>query len=73
MESPLKIVYELVAIEVEKLYAKTFPAGTPNTTIEDHCEYIADYIEACGWSAEGFMHEYMERSIKEYNGNKSLN
>lgn len=61
-----KIVYEQVAIEVDKLYGKTFPPGTPNKEVEDHCEYIAKYIESCGWDTDEYMSEYIKRAAQEY-------
>ncbi|HEY5268394.1 MAG TPA: hypothetical protein VII94_04645 [Candidatus Saccharimonadales bacterium] len=61
-----KIMYEIVCLTVDKLYDKTFPPGTPNKEVEDHCEYIAKYIEATGWSIEDYMDEYIRRAALEY-------
>lgn len=61
-----KIQYELVALEVEKLYGKIFPPDAPNKEVEDHCEYIAKYIESCGWDTDDYMSEYIRRAAQEY-------
>ena len=54
-----KIQYEVMAYEVEKLYQKDFPPGDP--AINEHCEFIASFIRACGWDE----HEYWERWCRE--------
>lgn len=61
-----KVAYELVAIEVDKLYGKTFAPDAPHKEIEEHCEYIAKYIESCGWDTDDYMSEYISRAAKEY-------
>ena len=57
----MKVDYNIMAIEVEKLYAKVFPPDTPEKEIADHCEYIAKYIEACGWSTDDYLYESYTR------------
>jgi len=56
----MQIKYELVAIQVEKLYQKQF-AEHNEKAISNHVKYIADYINACGWTEN----DYFERSMKE--------
>lgn len=50
----MRIPYEIVSIEVEKLYTKEF---LPNDKrgIEEHCKFIQDYIEACGWKIDDYI------------------
>lgn len=56
---PTKVSYEIMALEVEKLYSKEFPPH--DAAITKHCELIAEFIRACGYSEE----EYWERWVKE--------
>lgn len=49
-----KLPYEYVSREVDKLYEKEFdPSDTE--TINKHCEFIVDFIRACGWTEEEFI------------------
>jgi len=49
-----KLPYEYVSREVDKLYKKEFdPSETE--AINKHCEFIADFIRACGWTEEEFI------------------
>lgn len=57
-----KIPYAILALQVELLYQKKFPENNLKA-IEDHCEYIAQYIESCGYSVA----EYMELWMREQN------
>lgn len=61
----IKIPYEMVMIEVEKLYQKEFPDDA-DQEILDHCQYISDYIESCGWKLEDFTEKYIEENLKEF-------
>lgn len=60
-----KISYEILSLEVEKLYAREFPEGTSNRVIEDHCNLISTLIESCGWD----ITEYLNRWFSETKGN----
>ena len=55
-----KIPYRILALQVELLYQKEFDDNNLKA-IEDHCEYIAQYIKACGWDEL----EYFERWMQE--------
>lgn len=55
-----RIPFCVVALEVEKLYQKKFPEGD-DKAITEHCEYIATFIESCGFSID----EYLELWCKE--------
>lgn len=59
--SPVKVPYEVMALEVEKLYQKEFP-DTALTQIEEHCEFIATFIESCGWTTEEYLQRWMHES-----------
>lgn len=61
----MKISYEIVATEVDKLYQKDFPDGA-HKAIEEHCEFISVFIESCGWTVEEFVEEYVHRGLEEY-------
>ena len=65
MNNNLKVPYELVYQQWDKLYAKEFPPGTDDKVIEKHCEEISDFVENCGWTVEDFMEEYMRRGLDE--------
>lgn len=69
---PHKIPYEILAIQIDKLYQKEFPEGA-DRAIEDHCEYIATFIEASGWTLEDYMHEYITRGLEEFFGDPKAN
>ncbi len=51
-----KVPFEILVVEVEKMYAKQFPKGA-DKQIEEHCEAIAALIEGSGWTTE----EYLQR------------
>jgi hypothetical protein len=65
-----KVPYEVLALEVDKLYQKQFPSSSdPDFAlkeIEEHCEYIATFIESCGWNLEEYIQEYIHRGLKEF-------
>ncbi len=55
----MKIDYNIIAIEVEKLYAKEFPIGTPEKEIAKYCDFISSFIEKCGWTIEEYTYRYI--------------
>jgi hypothetical protein len=59
-----RIAYPILALQVELLYQKEFPIGN-NKAIEEHCEYIAKFIESCGWT----MDQYLERFMQDEESN----
>lgn len=63
---PLKVSYEIMAYEVEKLYQKDIPPHDP--AIVAHCEFIAEFIKACGWTEES----YFDRWIQEVEKNDPI-
>lgn len=58
-----KVPYEVMALEVEKLYQKEFPKNDP--AITKHCEFIAEFIRSCGWTEEEYMTRWMAEQDKE--------
>jgi hypothetical protein len=56
----MRVPYEILADNVEKLYQKQFDEND-TAAIEEHITYIEKFIESCGWSIE----EYMERWLRE--------
>ena len=61
----MKIPYEVLALEVDKLYQKEF-GPSDHTSIEEHLKFIETFIESCGWEVEEYMAEYIHRGLKEY-------
>lgn len=61
-----KVAYELVTIEVDKLYGKPISPDAPDKEVEDLCEYIDAYITSCGWDIEEYYNEYVNRAAHEY-------
>ena len=59
-----KIPYVVLALQVEKLYSKEFPEGN-NQAIQEHCEYIAKFIESCGWTVENYFERWMKEQDEE--------
>lgn len=49
---------EYVMREVDKLYEKQFEDHETNA-IEKHCEFIAEFIRACGWTEEEYIRALM--------------
>lgn len=60
----LKIPYEVMAPEVDKLYPPHYELKS-GETIEEHLLYIETFIQACGWTTEDYMEEYIHRSLNE--------
>jgi hypothetical protein len=57
------VSYEQLALEVEKLYSKQFNDHQVKE-INEHCEYIADYIIACGWSVEEYLDRWLQTPME---------
>ncbi len=64
MNNFLKVPYEILAVEVDKLYPPHYVLK-PNETIEQHLMDIESLIVACGWTPEEYLEEYIHRSLKE--------
>jgi len=56
----VRVSYHILAENIEKLFQKEISEDDPQA-IEDHCIYIDNFIESCGWSTE----EYFERWMQE--------
>lgn len=48
----MKVPYSQLSFEVDKLYNYKL---TDEKEIEEHCEYIRQFIEACGWEVEDYI------------------
>jgi hypothetical protein len=46
-----KMPYSYVSKELDKLYEKQFPVSDVEA-INKHCEFIGDFIRACGWTED---------------------
>lgn len=64
MNDKLKVPYEVMALEVDKLYPPHY-VMKPGETIEQHLMDIEGFIESCGWTTEEYLEEYIHRSLKE--------
>lgn len=64
----MKIPYAILSVQVERMYAKTFPEGDLKA-IEDHCMAIQALIEASGWDTD----EYLNRWFADVDGKRMLN
>lgn len=50
----IKIPYEVLAIQIDKLYEKEFESHDLSG-IDKQCDFIATFIQACGWDEESFV------------------
>lgn len=64
MNIKLKVAYEVLALNVDKLYPPHYDLK-PGETIEQHLMDIEALIESCGWTTEEYLEEYIHRSLKE--------
>jgi hypothetical protein len=53
-----KLPYDYVSLQVDKLYERNFDENNIEG-INNHCEFIADFIKACGWDEESFIRAMM--------------
>jgi len=60
----LKVPYEVLALEVDKLYPPHYELK-PGETVEQHIEDVHNFIESCGWTTEEFLEEYIHRSLND--------
>lgn len=58
----LKVPYEVMALEVDKLYPPHYQLK-PGETIEQHLMDIETFIESCGWTTEEYLEEYIHRGL----------
>jgi hypothetical protein len=49
-----RVPFEVLNVEVSKLYEKQFNPSEVDA-INKHCEYIGEFIRACGWSETEFI------------------
>ena len=64
MNDKLKVPYEVLAPEVDKLYPPHYELK-PGETIEQHLMDIEALIESYGWTTEEYLVEYIHRSVDE--------
>lgn len=53
-----RLPFAYLSKEVDKLYEKQFDTNDIKG-IEAHCDFIAEYIRACGWSEEDYIRAIM--------------
>ena len=58
----LKVPFEVLLVEVEKLYPPYYQLK-PGETIEQHLMDIEMFIESCGWTTEEFLNEDIHRMV----------
>lgn len=49
--------WEYVSREIDKLYEKEFDSND-TTSIEAHCEFIVEFLHACGWTEQEYFDAY---------------
>lgn len=60
-----KIPFPILNLEVAKLYEKEFvPSDLKG--IDNHCQFIRDFINACGWDETDFIMKMMELDDHEF-------
>ncbi len=64
MNNFLKVPYEIMAVEVDKMYPPHYTLK-PGETIEQHLLDIETFIESCGWTPEEYLEEYIHRAVEE--------
>jgi len=65
MKDDLKVPYEVMALEVDKLYPPHYVLKA-GETIEQHLMDIEAFIESCGWTTEEYLAEYIHRAVHEF-------
>lgn len=58
----LRVQYEVLALEVDKLYPPYYELK-PGETIDQHLMDIEGFIESCGWTTEEYLEEYIHRAV----------
>lgn len=53
-----KLPYDYVTREVDKLYEKRFDEKDL-VSIDKHCDFIREFINACGWTEEEYIRAMM--------------
>lgn len=56
-----KVPYEIIAVEVDKLYPPIYVLK-PNETLDEHLDFIETFITSCGWDMDEFLKEYLHRT-----------
>lgn len=54
----IKLPYAYVTQEVDKLYDKKFEENDLDG-INKHCDFIREFINACGWTEEAYIRVMM--------------
>ena len=52
----LKIQFEIVFLEVERMRVHSMNLKS-DLEIENHCKFVANYIQCCGWEENEFWEE----------------
>ena len=60
-----KMQFELLEHQIGQLLEVDF-CDTDNRSIQNHCKYIAEYIESCGWTEEDYHREFVKRGLAEF-------
>lgn len=57
-----KIAYEVVAVEVDKMYPPHYVLKA-DETVDDHLVFVETFIKSCGWDVEEFMEEFNHQTL----------
>lgn len=55
-----RIAFDIVAVEIEKLYQRDANSMT-DEQVNDHCQFIAEFIRSCGWDETDYWAEWSRR------------
>lgn len=54
-------------MQVNKLFAKHLHSKVSDIELEEHCELIAQLIEASGWNMNEYLREYLSNNKQKEN------
>jgi len=57
-----RISYEQLYMQVDSLFQKEFDP-TDTKGINEHCDYIRDFIESCGWDVSSFIRAMLNNKV----------
>jgi hypothetical protein len=65
MKIMIRIQYEILAMNVDKMYPPYYVLK-PGETIDEHLLDVETFIYSCGWTPEQYLEEYIHRAVEEY-------
>lgn len=65
--SKIKTPFEVLKVQVNKLYDQMQEDGFDMDSIDDHCKFIASYIENNGWSIDDYVSKDLNNDFDTLN------